>query len=94
MKNRQCLSSPAFNPLTAQLTSLNPSHVAWTRDCLDSLTIGGKWIIPRSGTIVGKLSDSAVTIIGPESDCPILTAYIKAAGYEIKFVFVRNEKTV
>lgn len=84
MKNPSCLFGP----------TLDPAYVAWTRNCLDSLTIGGKWIIPRSGTIVGKLSDSAVTIIGPESDCPILTAYIKAAGYEIKFVFVRNEKTV
>lgn len=64
MKNRQCLFSPTFNPLAAQLTSLDPSHVAWTRDCLDRVAIGGKWIIPRS------------------------------AGYEIKSVFVRNEKTV
>ena len=63
---------------------LDPDYIRWTRNTINSLDIGGAWIIPRSITIVTREAETQVSIMGPESaSTSILTRYVEAAGFTI-----------
>ena len=61
---------------------LDPRYIRWQKNLLDSLNIGGRWGIPRSTTIVVKVSEDSVRIEGEEQE-PLLRPYIEAAGYRV-----------
>lgn len=61
---------------------LDPQYIQWQRTLLNAIKIGGRWYIPRSPTIVFKVSKDTVRIEGEIFE-PLLRSYIEAAGYRI-----------
>ena len=63
---------------------LNPAHVQWQKNILDSLKIGGTWMIPRTLTIGHRTGENTVKIEGGFPEERLLVAHIRAAGYTIE----------
>jgi hypothetical protein len=70
------------------------AHVAWTKNLLGSLSVGGVWGIPRSGVLVTKSEDKAITIQLPkvysdetrdmlDAEVASVTEHAEAAGYSV-----------
>ena len=44
------------------MSDILPEHIAWCRQQIDMLRIGGVWAIPRSGLIFTKTGDNELTL--------------------------------
>ena len=41
---------------------MKPSHIAWSRNLIRSLNVGGTWAVPRSGLIFTKTGEEQLTL--------------------------------
>lgn len=68
------------------MSDLNPAHVQWQKNLLDSLQIGGRWGVPQSGAQISKVARDMVFIDdrgNDESLIAAIIAHIEAAGYRV-----------
>ena len=64
---------------------LDPEHVAWQKQALDDMPVGGFAASPRMATIIRKMSADTVTLSGLFPDAVEITRqHIEAAGYKIQ----------
>jgi hypothetical protein len=56
--------------------------VAWTKNALALLRIGGVWGVPRSGVIVRKTGSASVEISDPAAD-PSIAHVLRMAGFSV-----------
>ncbi len=61
--------------------ALNPAHVAWQKNLLDSLNVGGMWIGKDMPIMVRKVSENEVEILMSPDD--LVKQHIEAAGYKV-----------
>jgi hypothetical protein len=68
------------------MSDLDPAHVQWQKNVLDSMTINGVWGIPQSGARLRKIARDMVYIEERGDDESLIEAvieHVEAAGYRI-----------
>ena len=63
------------------------NSVAWTQEIFSTIQEGGKWIIPRSGTIVTvDHANKTAYVIASQAPEPDTEKVIKAMGWEVVYL--------
>ncbi len=58
--------------------------IMWTKQLINSLNDGGKWVVPRSGTIVTfDKKRQVATVDAPFMSDPSITKVLTAMGWKI-----------
>ena len=58
--------------------------VEWTRELFEGLVDGGRWLVPRSGTVVTVYRSRKTVRIVSEIPDPSLERVIKAMGWKVE----------
>lgn len=60
--------------------------ILWTKKLINSLNDGGKWLVPRSGTVVTfDKKKQIATVDAPFMSDPSVTRVLKAMGWKVVF---------
>lgn len=58
--------------------------ITWTKKLINQLNDGGKWVVPRSGTVVTFDKKKQIAVIdAPFARDPSVTRVLKAMGWKI-----------
>ena len=68
--------------------------VAWTEQTMSMLKVGGKWIVPRSGTVITVLSHrpKKCSVQNGEAD-QMIAKVLRSGGWEVTEVAASNNQT-